>query len=365
MDDTTKYKLVNWTDGMRINRNHFIASDNYHIQQSNLSRHLYLNENSFGMLPVDAEHGLFPDFEVVMSNGQVIISRFALSLVMLNGSFFMMKSDEINDNVVDSFSLNLKFKIDPEHNREYAVMIRTRPYERIDFGAYDSEEAPLNRPKAIQGFAFSVEPVKQAQKAWIGKNFFVIAKFEIEDSLLRMDKDFIPPATCMLSHPALKDIQSSIYNDVLMLETFITKASSKYRTKRSNDMNETLLYIASNMLMCISRIKFELKHKTLYQPPVYLVCLIKELANIISQSLDVRSNVGKDSFLGEIIKILGMSKKDFNEQLNKLINLEYRHFDIRSAFDELAKFLDDMKALFGSLSEYDKARKNTILTIKK
>lgn len=364
MNNLLSNRLINWTDGMKINKSHFISSDNYHIQQSNISRQLFVNETSFGLLPVDAQRDAFPNLKLIVSNGQVTVSRFAFSLVMLNGSFFMLRSDEIDDNAIDPSDLKLSFKIDTDRKTEYALIIKTRPYERIGIGAFESEGMPLRRPLALEGFSLSLQTVKQTQKAWFGSDFFVISRFSIEDSILQMDEDYIPPSSTMLAHPLLKDIQSQLYNHIIDLETLVVTTLSKFKTKKSNDFNETLIYISSNLLISLSRIKIEIKHKTLYQPPVYLVCLIKELANIMYQSMSVRGNMGKDIFLEAMNKILSNSKEDFGDLLNDVVSKEYRHYDISGVFSGLMHFIKALLKIYDHLSETDKSRKKTILTIK-
>lgn len=359
-----KHTLVNWKDGMKINKSHFISSDNHHIQQSNLARRVFLNENNFGLLP-EGQQGFQPDYDIVFSNGQVTISRFALSLVMLDGSMLRINSDDINDINTDTSKINTRFKVDDDREKEFAVIVTTRPYERISYGEYDTEDLPLKRPGALQGFNFVVEPVKQVQKAWFGNDFFVLARFSIEDGVAVSDKNYIPPSTSMLSHPRLKEIYHNVYNDILTLESALLKTASKYRTKKADNLNETLLYLSTNMLMNISRVKFEVKHKLLFEPPVNLVCLVKELANIFRNSIDIRSSAGKDGFLTEVNQILGIPKAKFIDKLNDVINLEYRHYDIQHIFVQLLAFLKDAKTIFKSFGDYDKTERITVIKVKR
>ena len=50
MSDLSKYKQVNWIDGMKVNKNHFIEQENYFTARINDSSNKFLDNNNYGLL---------------------------------------------------------------------------------------------------------------------------------------------------------------------------------------------------------------------------------------------------------------------------------------------------------------------------
>jgi hypothetical protein len=128
---------------------------------------------------------------------------------------------------------------------------------------------------------------------------------------------------------------------------------------------DTLLILSNNMLNALARIKVEIKHTLLYEPPIELIIRLKELANILNYTLTMRTSIGKDRFLNEVNKITGASKQEFEEMIKLVVNLEYRHYDISDAVTVTRDFLDEIYKIFKSLSEYEKSKRSFDVIIKK
>lgn len=366
MKNTTHFKAVNWIDGMKINKNHFISSDNFHIEQTHISRRVFLTENNFGILPSSDKNNYPFELKLILEADTIRITKFAFSLIFLDGTVISVSSDELAGNRVDSTGIKTKFKISEFTEKEFVLIVRGNPFNRIEYGEFESEDLPLRRPFSLPGFEFVLIPEKKAQSAFFGENFFILAKFSIQNADIIWDNEYIPPSTSLNSMPQLTSYHDFVYKTFLDMENRLLEAIRKYQSKVNDNFKETLGYVAGNLLQAISRMKFELKHMSLYQSPLNLLIYVKELANIIYQSLEIRSSIGKDRFLIEVNSITGIPKGEFELKLKEIMNLEYRHFSISESFGQAEIFLKLLMQIFNSMSEHDKVSKSAYdITIKR
>lgn len=360
---TNSKKLINWTDGMKVGSEHFIATDNFHIQQTQQTRQLFLNDYNFGLLPPENPLGLPFSCSLVMENNQAFLSSFSFSVITLDGSIIRADHEDFTSEEASTDALTLRFPAETSHS-EHVLLVKVMPYERISYGKINSGEVPLIRPYALQGFSFFIQPVKKIQDGWFGRDYMVIARFRIENSVIDLDTEYIPPVTTMTAHEYTRSFWKASYESILQLEAYLITIANKYHAKMSDNLRETLFLMAKNLLTSISSLRFELKHHAPYQPPIFMLIKIKELASIIWQTLEIRDKTGKDSFLLEVNRVLGLAKKDFTDLINHTINMEYHHYNINLFVDKANNFINTVVRVFGSLAEHDRVLRKTDLKIK-
>jgi hypothetical protein len=365
--ERNSFKQINWQDGMKLNKNHFVLSDNFHLEQQIITRGLHTNENNFGILP--SSNKTKPSFEISLAidDDYVIISKFKISALMLNGMYVNVDNEEIAGNNIDHEALNLKFKYSDFNEKFFALVLKSNSFKGIEFGKFESEDFPLKRPLILPLFEFIIAPVNKLKESFFSDNFFIIAKFEIENRQLFIDKKYIPPVTSMVAYKMLVDFHAIVLNSFNMIENYLSEISKKYSKQRSDNYAETLVLISNSLILHLSLIKFEIKHKLLQEPPIELIIRIKSFANILSKMLETRTLIGKDGFMNEVVKILGISKNEFDELIKMIVNLEYRHHNISESIFLADRFLSTVLNIFKILSEGENKQKNKHIdiTIKK
>ena len=363
MKNTTNFKAVNWIDGMKINKTHFISSDNFHLEQTHISRRIFINENNFGILPT-SDKKMYPfEIKLILEADSILITKYAFSLVMIDGTVISVNSEELGGNCMDNSSIKVKFKLTDFNENELVLIVKSNPFIRVEYGKIES--GALKRPFSLPGFEFNIESEKRSQAAYFGDNFFVIAKFRVLNSEIIMDHKFIPPATSMVSLPELARFHSDMYEKIGKLEGFLLKAIVKYQSKGAVNLKETLIFTSGNLLQCLSRLKFEIKHLSLFEPPLNLLIKVKEIANVLSHSLEIRSTIGKDAFLNEVNTINGMAKLEFISKLNEMILLEYHHYNTTESLNQAEIFIDSINRIFEMISGHDKDKKTFDIFIPK
>ncbi len=354
---------VNWHDGMKLNKDHFIASDNYHIAQDNIIRRIAIHENNFGLLPtVDNMSEVF-EIEVRREANALKLVKYAFRALMLNGMLIDTNSSLFNSYNVDLGDVSFLFDLGGEPVEKYALIVRFDSLSGIPFGVINSANLPLSRPGIIPKHEFILEPHQNVKKSYFGENFFILAWLKIEKNDVYIDQEYIPPVTSIIANSQLTNFLQELKEQLRHIEIYNLEIAKKYNKLVSGSFNDTILFIVYNMMPAVSALKLSVANELLYEPPIKLITKVMGLANVFYHCLDVRSGVGKDKFLNEVNRVLGVSKKEFEAMLKRTINIKYKHYDIADAIALIKKFMENLFKLLQSLSESDKRRFDRDFTI--
>lgn len=362
--ELNKYRQINWQDGMKLNRGHFIHSDNFHIEQHTLNRNLLLNENNFGVLPSFDKTKYTYEVKLSLDGDFVVLTKFKIAALMLNGMHLSVDTEDVTANNIDNDSLKLRFKYNEYNEKQFALVLKVNSYKGIECGKFDSEDFPLKRPYLMPFFEFVLSPLSKLKESYYSDDFFIIAKFDIENNQLSFNNDYIPPVTSLISNKLLTEFHSQVLSTFNSIENYLLEISKKHSKIKGNNYSETLVLLSNSLIINLSAIKFEIKHKLLHEPPIELILKIKSFANVFSKILETRTSIGKDGFLNEVIRIIGTSKNEFEELIKQITNLEYRHHNINEAIAIASKFLSTILQVFKSMSEGEQKQKSKQFDLK-
>ncbi|MHC1774110.1 MAG: hypothetical protein AB9834_01735 [Lentimicrobium sp.] len=365
MDKSFTHKQVNWQDGMRIDKNHFADTDHFHIDHLNVTRSILLCDNNFGLLPSHDRTGVVNKIKLVLEGGAVRIDSYSVAALMFNGMLIMADSGDLNSLNIDIDAIQTNFDLSGSGEKDFYLLVKVNSFDGIGFGNYNSDDLTLRRPYLIAHFNFMMLPESKVKDSYFGDDFLILEKFSISNTAVVTDPDFIPPVTSMIAHELLVKYHKYVYDTINTIELCLIEIGRRYSNMNPESFRDTLIILSNNLLISIARIKTEIKHRLLYESPVELIMRIKELANILNHTLTIRTSIGKDRFLDEVNKILGVSKFEFEEMIKKTINLEYRHYNISDAVSVSKEFLDEITKVFQSLSEFEKSKKSADIFIKK
>jgi hypothetical protein len=365
MNEYFNFRQINWQDGMKIDRNHFIESDQFHMEQNNVTRNLLLNENNFGLLPDKDKTKPANTIKLILEGELIRIVYYRISVLMLNGMLLSIDSDDLTAKNIDLERIPVKFKPGGSSEKEFYLMVKANAYDGIELGNYTSDDLLMRRPYLLSAFEFILVPDKKGKESYFGSDFLPLIKLSIRNNELVIDPEFIPPATSLLAHEALIRYHSYVYETINQIELFLLEIAKKYGNMNPESFRDTLLILSNNMLNSLARIKVEIKHILMYKSPIELIIRIKELANILYYTLTMRTSIGKDRFLNEVNKITGASKQEFEEMMKQVVNLEYRHYNISDSIAVSRDFLDQVYKILKSLSEYEKSKRSIDIIIKK
>ena len=211
---TNNHYYVNWVDGMKINKSHFLDSDNANIALISKATSVSVNQNQYGLLP-DIEMGNVQDSIKLSLDGQNSLSVQILKCKAITlGGFYIDITPETNallDKEGKFSKVSANFDAENITADSYYVVLDIKPFEKLPIGEASAEEEPPRHPYNISAYSLSVVPENEVNDNTLGKSFLIVGKVIFDSNgNPELDVNYIPPCYSIQSHQDLMYIYLSL-----------------------------------------------------------------------------------------------------------------------------------------------------------
>ncbi|WP_241507270.1 hypothetical protein [Aquimarina sediminis] len=358
--EDNNYYRVNWIDGMKINKNRFIDTENALTQFSQVISSRGLNSNNYGLLP---DLGTDEAVKMVFSvDGQETVKvQLTKCRAITSGGHLIHITPEISSFLENEGSLiTANYQISGTENECY-IVLSVNPYVRVPIGDSDPEEEPPRHPFVLPEYKLSIVGKNEVNTEEFGNYHITIGKiiFE-EDAAPYLAEDFIPPCSSISGHQDLSYTYSEIGTFFNALEKYSMNIIQKiYQKKQSNDLAKMVLTLCQNTLQYLGGILPDYRINDRNAPPVAMICKLMSLARVIKNNLDVYAGTGKEELLNYLSDWCDLNQGAFENTLIEMIELKYVHTDINASLNHVSNFTKLMMSLFKKLNELDYIGKKT------
>jgi hypothetical protein len=197
-----KYLPVNWIDGMKVSKDHFIDTDKHHHDAQRDVASLPLTNYNFGLLPSPKASRAEFDLSVAENAGGTISIKLSQCNAITPGGCRIYLAKDQADNTQQLFATLKNTNPDPKNNNEiswFDVLLVVNPFERVPAGYPDPEENPPRHPFSDNKYTLQLIPSDQVKNSDLGAYFLVIGKLKIKGDDAGLE-NYIPPCTSIQSH---------------------------------------------------------------------------------------------------------------------------------------------------------------------
>lgn len=365
------YLPVNWIDGMKINKSHFIAQDNaiaYNLAQ-NIS--CLIDNQNYGLLPASGGQGTGVKLFITTDNQKRIQVRIQQCRAITAGGYYIEFNEDtalqganmISPVQSEAFTLReLKTK-----SNKFYIVLTIDAYRRIPYGSADPMELPPRIPYTLPSIYLDIIPVDEVARNVLGPAQMPVGKLLIDAQRVTIEDEYIPPCASISSHPELLEIQAGLEQFYSKMELYALQITQKIiQKKQSNDMSvivqricDTISYFTANQLA-------EIKSVGVMQRPVYIVSRAAAMARFIKNTLDCYLGSGKEELINYLVEWCNISQAELEGAIGDLSTLQYDHLDINDSIKKVAQFTKIISKLFYQLSrlEYIGKRKESGIFVK-
>ncbi|MBC7903704.1 MAG: hypothetical protein H7Y27_09785 [Gemmatimonadaceae bacterium] len=364
------YLPVNWTDGMKINKTHFIAQDNAHVFQLAQNTSCLLNELNYGLLPLrEGGNGL----KIVISsdNQKKLQVRIQKCRAITAGGYYIEINDDTalpgNNLTTPVVSLPMTLRELKSKSNEFYIVLTINPFERVPFGTIQSPETPPRIPFTVPLLSVDLVPVGEVTKNIIGRYQLPVGKMMIEDQRVMLEEDYIPPCTSLSSHSELLDIHAGLEQFYSKMEVYALQIIQKIvQKKQTNDLSVIVQKLCENISFFTSGQLTEMKSFGVIQPAVYSVTRIASLARMMKNTMDCFIGSGKEELVNYLTEWSNIKQGELEGAITALSNHQYDHIDINDSISKVSVFTKLISKLFYQLSrlEYIGKRKEAGIFVK-
>lgn len=347
-----RYPLVNWADGMPVNKKHFIQLEDHFTDRLCEYQSFQLNRANYGLLPFRKGEAVSGDFSITELVTGTLEVRLKRCLALTAGGYLIDYDAGGDDELTASFHIAIDETEDKD--QRWDVILMADPFERLPSGVPDEKETSPRQPDALPNYALSVVPTGQIDGNNLGRHFLVIGRLRKNGNRCEVDGNFIPPCTSMSSHPDLKNY----YLKFGQLVDSIEKASSDILAKVENAEKQTPLAVNIGMLcrhvmLFISDIYFSYRNEGQYYPPLRFLNVFSTLAHRLYVCLGFMNKEEKEDLLKYFNEWNDINPGAYEGLLRENSGLLYNHQNIRPLMITAERFLYQFNDLWTTLSRLE------------
>lgn len=361
-----KYFAVNWVDGMKLTQQHFLDTDLHVADLVRDTASLFLTRYNFGLLPPVHGTRLFSEIQLLDKVGNSVVVRVSRCNAITAGGCRIAINPETRDSEGNHLATSLPVDdaVAEADRPNYYAILTVHPFKQVPVGPLDPDESPVRHPFSDARYKLEVVQTDRIKAEELGPYVLIIGRIIFHDGRYLVDKDFIPPCTCMESHPRLLEYQADFDGrlNALQRDSFAIVRRIHAQPQPSS-IARNVRELCLRMADYLGQILFNYRNLGSQHPPVYLLDYFNNLTSIILTALYCMPAREKEELLHYFYEWTAVTPNSFEELLRNLVELDYRHQDIGASMQHVDRFLTVMEGLWAKLSrlEYIGQRKDNIL----
>lgn len=352
MSISKKHPSVNWIDGMKINREHLVYTENYFVSQMCETFSSHINSYNYGLLPSVGTDQYPNDFKVEnRATKEVEMVLKTCDAITISGLRIVIDESSFPEGLkyTTAFSGNDAGAQEPD--KPYYLVITINPYQRQPYGELDPEEMPPRHPYTMPKIALALMEEGGVSKDTIGGYFLVVGRVTRTSKGFYKDESFIPPCASIRSHPLLTTYYNtfgSALNEV-QVNAFNIVQKIKNRQQKS-DLALQIRLLCEAILQYVSQSYFSFRNIAHQQPPIYTIENFSSLANVVYTCLNTMSEKDKEEMLKYFYEWCDVLPSNFESQLTTCVGIPYDHLNIGKIMVQIQQLLTSLALIMSRLN---------------
>ena len=341
---------VNWIDGMKVNKNHFIATD--HATQDGM-------RDIAQSLMTPFEYGLLPNDETdPISVSITIDNQNLIKAKLLSCHAITLGGTRIH---IDKRMLEQGFTIADATQATkagedgiYWVSVSVNIFERMPVGAPDPSENPPRLPNSLPSYQLHITPDNQLKQILNNPNHLLIGKVRLNGAQSRVEDDYIPPCSSVSSHADLIAFHGELDSFFGKLELKCSQIVQKiFKRNQQNELSDLVMFLCDRMVIYLGSNITSFRWANMYQSPMHMVGQTVGLARVIKNTIDLRIGSGKEELLNYLSEWCELNQGELETLLTSTANIQYQHHDVNQHCIKIVQFVKVLGKLFETLGNLE------------
>ncbi|NND94063.1 MAG: hypothetical protein HKN45_04310 [Flavobacteriales bacterium] len=361
MNDAIKNGYINWIDGMKISKDHFIDMQRAIEDRVRDARSVGTSSVDFGLIPGKLNGKSSLEYNILIEQGnRIVVELYQCRAISPAGDRVEIVSS------LNSHSVALKkdFEIDSsfQDDRTYDIIVKVNSFDLSPYGDPDVEESPPRHPYAQPAYDLEIAPSDEIKLNEHNRNYVIIARIGSQRGEVKEVKEFIPPSMTMESAPELEEFFFKYHKFLIDLEQHLFRIVIKLNgAQQKTQLASNVDLMGRRLLDVIEREVDSVALICRRSSPLFLVRQAMSMARTVRHTTELMTNLGKDEFLNYIQEIIDMSPGEYMNVHTELCNLEYDPYNLHESLSKILAFCQVNSKLFDEWSrlDYIGKKKNT------
>ena len=329
---------INWIDGMKINKSHFVHNDQLYHQLLSHRSALSLKSYEYGLLPLHAS---------ILEKPMVTLEDRRLKIhyckaINRNGNLIQVnKQDEL------CYDLSNLDQVSKSERDQFLLIISVDGDLKLPYGQPLESELPPRQPFVKPKYRINMVPDHQVNSEDFAYNFVCLAKVFYTEGSFLLDKDYVPPCHQIISHAGLQERFNFMVDAVSSIEINLTKVIQKARSKKKrgeiNDLAESTFYLLEKLALFIAQNINAIRTIYREESPMYLMTFLSGLGKLTFSTLMCLKSEDKEALLRYYESHLGLTPHQFESDMRALSLLEYKPLQATEVFDSAKEHISMLK----------------------
>lgn len=337
---------INWVDGMKIAKQHFLDLEMEISDKGRDVRAAFLNDDNYGLLPMEEETNSLEIKMDILSNGFVRISIPQCRAITNDGERI-----EITPNTRALLGYTPQTDMQAGYTQDQYIVISID--KNMPAGIPNPDENPPRHPFSLPNYRLALVSAQEINLFVMKAKHLVIGKLVFNAGSIMLDERFIPAAMSVRSHPTLWKFASTWYKQMTTLYEDLIKLIQKVKTQTERN---TTLAIAT--LAWAEKLSTYLVYRLpsfrlfiIQQAPINLVEFFAAFAFVCQNHLETMLLKEKEQmfnyFFEEWTKIKPI---EYEELVRKAAHVQYDHYDMYKSLEAINNFIAAFTDLFSRLA---------------
>ena len=356
MRENRKYLPVNWIDGMKINKNHFIDQDNAWTDTLQEMVSLGLSPLRYGVLPASAAGENTFNVKISLDNQDALrVSVLSCQAVTIGGVRISIPAVSANMQTDTGNVLTTIFPFSSAKTESaWWIFLFVHPFEKQPAGNPDLAENPPRLPFVLP--TYSIEIVSETNYREFSNHPYAIpvGKVSVNGNDIKIEDDYLPPCFSLTSHADLLSLHGELDRYFADVELYCSQIVQKiYTRKQQNEISELVMFLCDRVMLYLSQAISNMRWKMIYAPPAEMFMTIATLARIMKNTIDLRIGSGKDELMTYLGEWCELNQGELETMLSKTANAGFNNNDINKSIQQVIVFVRITSRLFGTLSKLE------------
>lgn len=344
---------VNWIDGMKIARQHFIETDNYHTGQVRKAQAIFQTPLNYGLFSKDNRESL--EMQVLGDASlQIRIRIEQCNAITPDGSLLEVTAADQVKLDTSLTKVTNEYHFSPGKNIGLYIILSVNLFERQQAGNVLDTELPVRHPYTTPTYRIDLTPIDLINKEqWTGAGL-IVGKIEYTNSELRVAHDFIPACRTVVSHKSLREWYNRFGVYLNDIETYSFRILQKIKTKsQKSTLSDSVQMLVERLVNAFSIANVSYQRLLPHQEPINMVVCLIQIVQSIRAALECLTDREKEELLGYLGEWADDTPGSLEKQIIGVIQVDYNHNDIVPCIKTLDNFYNMWAALFLKLSQLE------------
>lgn len=347
MNNKREYFPVNWMQGMSVSSSHFIATENALLEHMLQSVSSFQQPFQYGLLPQKGGNGMI-ELKLMGHGEYTKIHLLSYAGVTPGGYLILIDKKEEGEGISCSCPMG-----EESSEEGWDIVLSVSPYTRCPCGVPDLQETPPRYPYVEPSYKLSL--VSRKSDNYERENVFgvIVGLLRREKSDYSLDRNYIPPALTMSSHPNLYEYTNEFTLRVRTIDAALHKIIERVleHPNRTSVANSVLLF-CKELLRTTSSLFFHWRNSYTVSP-YHIVVSLANFASTVQCGLTFLSKKDKEEMLKYFYEWNGIAPSTFEHMWEEVTNKPYDHNRINQSMISVFGAIRTLEELLVSLSHLE------------